>query len=175
MDVDFKSVELQVTDVVDLLSLPYGEYLEGITATENLCRWYLEGAISDLSYRFTIHANFHDVDFEYVSLPHKLLDVKGIADIEMDMNHEENWFVKVYDFDAKTKYSHLSGSAFVDQLTEDMRFDVKANLNLNLVDAKPFLPDDMPLDIKGMAKDMLILNFYIPNLTWTNTKNVYRW
>ncbi len=161
LDVDFKSVELQVTDVIDLLSLPYGEYLEGITATgETYVDGTLKGAISDSELPiFTIHANFHDVDFEYVSLPHKLLDVKGIADIEMDMNHEENWFVKVYDFDAKTKYSHLSGSAFVDQLTEDMRFDVKANLNLNLVDAKPFLPDDMPLDIKGMAKGHANIKF----------------
>ena len=33
LDVDFKSVELQLTDVMDLMSLPFGEHLEGMEAT----------------------------------------------------------------------------------------------------------------------------------------------
>jgi hypothetical protein len=161
LDVDFKSVELQLTDVMDLMSLPFGEYLEGMEATgKTFINGTFKGYIADFEMPvFSLQAKFREVDFDYESLPYMLYDVSGIADVEMDLNHEENWNVKVSDFDAKTKYSHLAGSALVDQLTEDMRFDIQAKLNLNLVDAKPFLPDDMPLDIKGMASGHANIKF----------------
>ncbi len=161
LDIDFKSVELQLTDVMDLMSLPFGEYLEGMEATgKTFINGSFKGYIADFEMPvFALQAKFHEVDFDYESLPYMLYDVSGIADVEMDLNHEENWNVKVSDFDAKTKYSHLAGSALVDQLTEDMRFDIQAKLNLNLVDAKPFLPDDMPLDIQGMANGHANIKF----------------
>lgn len=153
LDIAFNSVELPVKPLFDLLSVPFGEYLEGITVDgKTFVKGTLKGIIGDSVLPvFDLKADFCQLEFAYESLPYELFDVSGKADIAMDLNDNEKWYVKVYDFDGKTGKSSFSGAAFVDQLMGDMRFDIDANARLNLVDAKPMLPDNMPVDISGLA------------------------
>ncbi|MDO9633527.1 MAG: AsmA-like C-terminal region-containing protein [Paludibacter sp.] len=154
VDIAFKSEKLPIKPVFDLLYLPYEEYLEGISIDgSTYINGTLKGVVSDsLLPVFALNANFSKSDFAYEGLDYKLFDISGKTDIEMDMNDSDLWFVKVYDFDGKTGKSRIAGSAYIDQLMEDMRFDINANANINLVDAKPMLPDDMPFKLQGMAK-----------------------
>lgn len=158
--------ELPVPAVFELMSLPFGEYIEGMTVDgKSLLKATLKGAIADsLMPVFALQADFNQVKFEYESLPYKLIDMSGIADIEMDLNDDSKWFVHVSNFFGRTGQSNFAGGAFVDQLTTDMRFDVKAKANLNLVDAKPVLPDDMLLDVKGLASGDISIKFLYSDL-----------
>ena len=152
-DIAFNSDELEIKPVLDLLSLPFGQYLEGMTMNGiTLVDGTLKGTISDTQLPvFNLKIGFREGDFAYEGLPYELFDISGKAEVAMDMNDEKLWFVKVDDFDGKTGKSHLLGSAYIDQLMGDMRFDINANGSLNLEDAKPMLPEDMPLDIQGLA------------------------
>ena len=154
VDIAFKSEKLPIKSLIDLLDLPYGNYLEGISMEGmTYINGSLKGIVSDsLLPVFVLNAIFSDSDFAYEGLDYKLFDISGKADVEMDMNDSDLWFVKVYDFDGKTGKSRIAGSAYIDQLMEDIRFDIRANANINLVDAKPMLPDDMPVKLKGMAQ-----------------------
>ncbi|GAB1415101.1 AsmA-like C-terminal region-containing protein [Paludibacter sp.] len=153
LDIAFNSVELPTKPVIDLMSVPFGEYLEGMTIDGlTYINGSLKGVIGDsIMPVFALNADFNKTKFEYESLPYKLFDMSGKADVVMDLNDNDKWYVKVSDFKAKTGKSSLSGSAYVDQLRDDMRFDINANTSFNLVDAKPMLPDDMNMDIKGLA------------------------
>jgi hypothetical protein len=160
-DIAFNSAELEIKPVINLLWLPFGEYLEGITMNgKAFVNGKLKGTISDTQLPvFSLNVDFQESDFAYEGLPYELFDISGKADVKMDMNNNTLWFVKVDDFDAKTGKSHLLGSAYIDQLMGDMRFDIKANGKLNLVDAKPMLPDDMPIDIQGLATGKANIKF----------------
>ena len=161
IDIEIDTREQPVPSIFRLMELPFGEYLEGmmVDGTTHL-NASLKGTMGDsLLPTFTLQADFSDVKFEYESLPYKLKDISGIADIEMDMNDETKWFVDVHDFYGSTGLSSFSGAALVDQLTDDMRFDVKAKTKLNLKDAKPILPDDMSIDISGLADGDINLKF----------------
>ena len=153
LDIAFNSVELPVNPLFDLLQVPYEKYLEGITIDgKTFVNGSLKGVMGNsMQPVFALHADFKEIGFAYESLPYQLFDVSGKADIEMDMNDSDRWFVKVFDFEGKTGKSSFSGAAFIDQLMGDMRFDIDAKARLNLVDAKPMLPDDMPLEVKGLA------------------------
>ncbi len=153
LDIAFNSVELPVKPVFDLLYVPFGEYLEGMTVDgKTFVNGSLKGIIADsLLPVFDLNADFRQLEFAYESLPYELFDMSGKADIAMDLNDNEKWYVKVYDFEGKTGKSSFSGAALVDQLMGDMRFDIDAKARLNLVDAKPMLPDDLPVDISGLA------------------------
>lgn len=152
-DIAFISDELEIKPVLDLLSLPFGEYLEGITMNgKTLVDGTLKGTISDTQLPvFNLKLAFNEGNFAYEGLPYKLFDMSGKAEVAMDLNDDKKWFVKVDEFDGKTGKSHLLGTAYIDQLMGDMRFDINANGSLNLEDAKPMLPEDMPLDIQGLA------------------------
>lgn len=154
LDIAFNSVELPVKPVFDLLYVPFGEYLEGIMVDgETFINGTLTGIIGDsILPVFDLNADFSQIEFAYESLPYKFFDVSGKVDIVMDLNDNEKWYVKVYDFDGKTGKSSISGAAFVDQLMGgDMRFDMDVKARLNLIDVKPMLPDDLPVDINGLA------------------------
>lgn len=153
LDIVFNSVELPTEPVINLMSVPYGEYLEGMQIDGfTYVNGSLKGIIGDsILPVFALNIDFNKVKFEYESLPYKLFDMSGKADVVMDLNDGDLWFVKVYDFKAKTGKSSLAGSAYVDQLVDDMRFDIDASASFNLIDAKPMLPDDLSMDIKGLA------------------------
>lgn len=152
-DIAFNSDELEIKPVLDLLSLPFGEYLEGITMNgKTFVDGTLKGTINETQLPvFNLKLGFREGNFAYEGLPYKLFDMSGKAEVAMDLNDDKLWFVKVDEFDGKTGKSHLLGTAFIDQLMGDMRFDINANGSLNLEDAKPMLPEDMPLDIQGLA------------------------
>ena len=153
LDIAFNSVELPVKPVFDLLYVPFGDYLEGIMVDgETFINGTLTGIIGDsILPVFDLNADFSQIEFAYESLPYKLFDVSGKVDIVMNLNDNEKWYVKVYDFAGKTGKSSIFGAAFVDQLMGDMRFDMDVKARLNLIDVKPMLPDDLPVDINGLA------------------------
>ena len=154
VDVDFASLPLRVKPVLQLLELPWGSMLEGITMDGIVL---LDGEFKGMmgggqQPQLILDIDFEACDFAYEGLPYKLFDMSGKARVDMDMNDSDKWFVEVTEFDAGTGKSRLAGSGLIDQLMGDMRFDLKVVARLNLDDLKPMLPDDMPISIEGKAK-----------------------
>lgn len=160
-DINFSANQQNLKSFVDLLSLAFGEYFQGMEMDGLLdVEGSLKGKIADkLLPHFKLNLSCVETTFSYESLPYKLFDISAIAEVVMDLNKEENWFVRVHAFDAKTLGSQVTGSGLIDQLTGDMRFDLTTRLKLNLVDAKPMLPNDMPIVLKGLATGDAKLKF----------------
>ncbi len=160
-DIVFKSDKLLVPPVFDLLNLPFGTYLEGMQTTGNvMIDGSFKGIISKtVQPHFKMNLLFSDNTFEYSYLPYKLSEISGKAVVDMDLNDSDQWHITIDDFRASTGLSTIRGKGTIDQLMGDMRFDLTTQLNFDLRDAHPLLPDDMPLAMRGKASGNASLNF----------------
>ena len=160
-DIDFASEELQIVEVMELMQLPFSEYLEGITMQgKMLASGSFKGTMGpDSQPHFLLNMKAYDSKFACKSLPYKLHSLSAEALVDIDLADENQWNIRVNRFSAKTGNSILSGKAVIDQLMGDMRFNVQSKLNLDLQDAAPMLPDDMPVLLQGRAAGNLNVGF----------------
>jgi hypothetical protein len=160
-DILFASEQLQIVDVMELMQLPFSEYLEGISMQgKMLASGSIKGTMGPNSQpHFLLNLKATDSKFAYESLPYKLHSLSAEALVDIDLADEKKWNIRVDQFSAKTGKSQLAGKAFIDQLMGDMRFDVQARLNLDLQDATPMLPEGMPVKLQGRAAGNLNVGF----------------
>ena len=160
-DIEFASEELQIEEVMELIQLPFSDYLEGISMQgKMLASGSFKGPMGPNSQpHFLLNLKAYDSNFAYESLPYKLNSLSAEALVDIDMADKNKWNIRVNQFSAKTGNSDFSGKAKIDQLMGDMRFDVQSKLNVDLQDATPMLPDDLPVNLQGRAKGNLNVRF----------------
>jgi len=160
-DIEFASKELAIENVLELMQLPFSEYLAGINMQgKMLAAGSFIGTMSNSSQpHFLLHLKAYDSYFTYESLPYKLHSLSAEAIVDIDLADENQWNIRVNQFNARTGKSLLAGTALIDQLMGDMRFEVHSKLSLDLRDVKPMLPDDMPVLLQGRANGNLNVGF----------------
>lgn len=160
-DIEFASEELQIVEVMELMQLPFSEYLEGISMQgKMLASGSFKGTMGpDSQPHFLLNLKAYDSNFAYESLPYKLHSLSAEALVDINLADENQWNIRVNQFGAQTGKSLLAGKAYIDQLMGDMRFDVQSKLNFDLQDATPMLPDDMPIQLQGRAAGNLNVGF----------------
>lgn len=167
MDITFASLgSLQVQPVLDMIPSYFQHYMEGISLDGKAAlKGKLKGVVNENSLpHFSLNIALDNSSFAYEGLPYTLREMSGVADIVLDMNDENSWHILVEDFDARTFDSHIMGYGKVDDLMGDMRFDLKTKGMLNLADATPMLPDSMQLDLKGIARGNMNLQFRLSQM-----------
>lgn len=167
MDIVFASDgKLPVEPVLALIPAEYAGYLEGIKIDGKAAfKGQLKGIVNKTSLPIlTMNIDLVKSSFAYQGMPYSLRDMSGNAAISLDLNNEKSWHILVDDFDARTLNSRIKGSGKVDDLMGDIRFDLKANGMLNLADARPVLPDDMKIALKGIAKGNMNLKFRLSHM-----------
>ena len=109
---------------------------------------------------FDIKAQLEKGNFEYSSLPFKLFDLSGFADVLVDMNHKAASRIVLRNVKAKTGQSDMEASGTVDYIMlDDMLFDLNLKMNLNLCELKPLMPVDMNIGLNGFASGTGNLKF----------------
>lgn len=106
--------------------------------------------------------------------PIKNIKAKLLADINLssDSAFKEMSKVTIEDFSAKMKHSQISISGDIDDLMGDMMIDAQVKGNLNLPDLQAFLPDTMPISMRGKAKANIQLKSHLSQLTDLNLKKI---
>lgn len=106
--------------------------------------------------------------------PIKNIKAKLLADINLssDSTFKELSKVTIEDFSAKMKHSQISISGDIDDLMGDMMIDAQVKGNLNLPDLQAFLPDTMPISMRGKAKANIQLKSHLSQLTDLNLKKI---
>ncbi|MDD3079540.1 MAG: AsmA-like C-terminal region-containing protein [Paludibacter sp.] len=100
--------------------------------------------------------------YEYTSLPAKMFDMQGNARVNIDMNDSLASYVQLYDVSAKTGQSTVVASGEIDHiLASDMLIDLDLDMNLNLPELEPFMPEDMDMQFTGRAKGTGNVNFLL--------------
>jgi hypothetical protein len=153
-DVTIQSDFLPVKPTLAIIPLEYSSLLEGISLDGEVKMWAgIKGTIAENSLpHFTLNLDLVKAMFAYEGLPYQLHDLSGNVDVDLDLNNEQLWLVKLNAFDAKTGNSQFEGTGIIDQLMGDMQYDLNLNTNFDLTDVTPMIPKDMPINLKGYAK-----------------------
>ncbi len=85
------------------------------------------------------------------ALPYKVNRIKGDLSANVDLSKKTSSEVTIKNLKAHTRNTDVSVSGKVDDLLGDMHVDARVKGNLPLEDAKPMLPDDLPVVAEGNA------------------------
>lgn len=153
-DLRIQSENLPVKPVLALIPAAYSSVMEGISLDgEVKMLAKIKGNISEHALpHFTLNLELGKGRFSQEELPYKLHDLSGNMDIDLDLNDDKLWFVKLNAFDTKTGNSQVNGSGLIDQLMGDMQYDLNLNARLDLTEAAPMMPKDMPLNLTGFVQ-----------------------
>lgn len=160
-DIKFRSEKLPLAPVLEMVPDYYADMLEGMSMDGTvIANGTLKGLISDteLPY-FLMDLSIENGTYAYEGIPVKLSDIDGNATIDLNMNKEDEWNIRIIDFSANSGKSVIRGKGVVDQLLGDMRYQLDMTGDLHLADAAGFMPDDMPLLLKGKALGSMQLKF----------------
>lgn len=167
LDIEFSSDgKLPVKQVLAMIPANYAGYLKGISLNGRAAmKGRLHGMVNENSLPlFEMSVDLDKSSFAYEGLAYQLRDMSGKADVILDLNNEKDWHIIVDDFDARTMNSRIRGDGRVDDLMGDMRFDLKTNGVLSLADANSMMPDDMNMDLRGIARGSLNLKFRLSQM-----------
>jgi hypothetical protein len=167
MDIAFTSNgRLPVKPVLELVPENFSSYLKGIELDGRVAfEGSLKGKVNDTSLpELLVQLDFDKSKFSYDGLPYKLDKMSGRADIVLDLMDEKSWYILVNDFKASTMNSMITGNGVVDDLMGDIRFNLQTGGVLSLADAKPVIPKDMPMEMKGIARGKLNMEFRMSQL-----------
>ena len=153
MDMRAALHEWQIGEVLALLPPTLLSSLEGITADGIISlEAHAQGVYSEDKMPIVdAHLVLKDGKGKYSALPYSFHSLALDADMHLDMQDEQQTMVQIHDLRAHTSKSSLQGNGMVKDLLGNMWIDVQTNLDVNLADARYFLPEEMLAEgrIKG--------------------------
>ena len=99
------------------------------------------------------------------ALPYKINKINADLEATLDLSEGGVSNAVVNSLTAHTRSTDLSVSGRADDLLGDMHIDAAVKGNLPLEDAKPMIPENLPLDAKGHADLDLKANFRLSQLS----------
>lgn len=98
------------------------------------------------------------------AVPYKVNRIGGDLEAKVDLSKKTPSSVKVNSLKAHTRNTDLNVKGRVDDLLGDMRVDANVKGTLPLEDAKPMIPEKLPLNADGKAKIDLQAGFKMSQL-----------
>ncbi|MCQ2345484.1 MAG: hypothetical protein MJZ82_01805 [Paludibacteraceae bacterium] len=96
------------------------------------------------------HILLTDAEGKYKPLPYTIKNMHADLQAHLDLNNKPASRVIINNLDAKTLNSRVSAKGNIDELLDNMLFNLALNLDANIPDFKYFLPKNM--DVTGHAK-----------------------
>ena len=152
----------QVAPLLELLPmqvLPKGMDVDGKVKLKASAAGALSALMVDAS------VGLSDGRFHYPqAVPYKVNRIGGDLEAKVDLSKKTPSSVKVNSLKAHTRNTDLNVKGRVDDLLGDMRVDANVKGTLPLEDAKPMIPEKLPLNADGKAKIDLQAGFKMSQL-----------
>ncbi len=164
IDLQFRTDSYGVKPLLTLIPEKYQKKMKDMEMTGMvISKGSVIGVYNDsLMPVFKVNAQLDKGTFQYVSLPYKLREMVGNADVLVDMNNERASLIIINDLKTKTGESAIQGKGIVKYiLADDMSFDMDMNMQLNLPELDPMMPDGMNIKLGGRASGSGNLKFML--------------
>lgn len=152
----------QVAPLLELLPmqvLPKGMDVDGMVKLKASAAGAPSALMVDAS------VGLSDGRFHYPqAVPYKVNRIGGDLEAKVDLSKKTPSSVKVNSLKAHTRNTDLNVKGRVDDLLGDMRVDANVKGTLPLEDAKPMIPEKLPLNADGKAKIDLQAGFKMSQL-----------
>lgn len=152
-DLNFDTEKWKLEELMTLIpecfdSMTYGIEASGLVSAAGS----IIGTISDSIFPVvSVDLSTSKCQFSYVDIPTDIHNIEGNILIYCDVNRDSASFVKFNQVKASLPKSDFEVSGLIDQLFTDIRCDIDVDLDLNIVDILPFVPDSMNLSAAGTA------------------------
>ena len=175
-DLDFETNQISIQPSLamiptDLVSLPEGVCVEGLFELQGEITGHYNDSVMP---EVLLFGSLENSSFSYND---PAFDLKGIStglEIFVDLNQHKTSYILLPDFTAKTDKSSAEGKVLInDLLAEDMQIELDLNLDLDLLEIKAFLPDDMDISLIGRAKGPGKAQFYLSELMEMNLQQMH--
>lgn len=153
-DIRFATHNYQLKPLLAMIPAVYTTSLEGMTVDGIVnSTGTVKGIFNEKSMPLiVVDAQIKKGTYTYTSLPYKLFDIAGGAEVRIDMNNEAESKIVLKNVKAKTGLSQVEASGSVkDILLDDMLFDLDMKMALNLPELDPMMPEGMDLHLFGFA------------------------
>jgi len=154
-DIAFNTASFPVKTLIEMIPAVYTTALDGmnvngfVSSTGTVKGIYNENSMPLID----VLATMDKGTFEYSSLPYKLHDITGGADVKIDLNNEAESKIILKKVVAKTGQSELEASGLINYiLMDDMLFNLDVKINFHLPELEPMMPDDMNIGFEGFAR-----------------------
>ena len=164
MDMRVALQDWQIGEILTLLPPTLLSSLEGITANGVVSlNAHARGVYNDETMPIVdAHLVLQDGEGKYAELPYTFHSLALDADMHLDMQDKQQTMVQIHDLKAQTGKSSLQGKGMVKDLLGNMWMDVQTSMNVDMVDVRYFLPEDM--HVEGRAKGKIGLQIYMDDL-----------
>ncbi|MCF8362340.1 MAG: hypothetical protein K9G70_06915 [Prolixibacteraceae bacterium] len=155
-----------LTKVLELVPPSFQSYYEGIEASGmvkssgSIIGTYNQDEMPLVEMGVTLENG----TMAYAGVPLKLYDVSGDIIFKSDLLTDASTLLQINSFDASTPQSRISTTGMVTQLFSDIHLDLQTDANLSLEEFKPFIPNDMDIEMKGRANGQIASVFTLAQL-----------
>ena len=148
------------------------EYLDGITVDGDIqLSGNVRGIMNDtLMPLVSADATYSNGSVVVKDLGHDLYDVEATVHADIDLNEEKNSKVAIRSVSAKTGKSMVTLSGDIQDLLNDMDFNIKANARVCLLDLKNEIPAD--IFVTGWVDAVVAAQCNLDALTNVNLKKI---
>lgn len=152
-DLRFYLEKCQIKTLLAMIPKQFTSTLEGIDLDGMmLATGNVRGIYNDRTFPIIdLNLELENGNFAYADFPYRLREMSGNMDVKLNLNEDLRSYIRINRMVGISGKSLLDVSGLVDQLMSDIRCDLNMKLQLNLAEAKPLLPADMPLSLKGTA------------------------
>lgn len=162
-DASFSLNEMKISDLLAMIPTPYDTLLNGIDINGIIgLSGRAKGIYNSSSFPLiTANVKLSQSDLKYEGLPISLYDINGDVDACLNLNDNKASNATINSLSAKTGSSAFSVSGKVAELLSDnMKVNVNADINMLLKDVKDFLPDNISAEgrAKGKVKAALSMD-----------------
>ncbi len=160
-DIHFATETWQLKDIMKLIPPEFlKEYPSFDVSGAMLSEGTFHGIISDtLMPLINIKLAISDLRLEYDALPFPLREVNGIVHLYADLNNKSESNILIDSLEAKTPSSFFRTAGNIKNLFSDIFLDLVTEADIATEEFRPFIPEDMNLNINGRIKGKVLTKF----------------
>lgn len=155
-NLQFESEQWLIEKLLELVPDAFDSLLTGIDVKGVISvKGKVTGVYSEVQMPLCeVAVDFSDSDFEYAGLPIKMKDMSGNVAVYTDFLSDSISYVQLNSVKINTDKSSFVLNGRIDRIFSDMLCNLSADMDLDLVDAIPFVPDSMKIDVDGKIKGL---------------------
>ena len=178
LDLQFATNQWNLTEVITIIPEVYADIFEGIDVTGIASlSGSVRGTYNDSSMPLiSANLNYTDGRVEYSALPLPINNINLSLSAKADLNANGNIQCTMHNAQCTMKTSHITinNSSFLiphSSFTKAL-CDINLNANLNLPELRPFLPNDIKIDMDGYANADISARFNLNDITNLNLDKI---
>jgi len=174
IDVQFSTPSSDFKNFLALIPETYSASLDGVTTTGDFqLNGIIKGKVDDTYIpKLDINASSSNASFKYPDLPKKVEDISLQLAIKNESGLVEDTYINFNNVKFRIDQDRFAANGSVENLTENMLIDLKANGRLNLANLTKAYPLEMDLELSGILDADIATRFDMNSIEREAYENV---